>query len=128
MPPALGVIVSAIGLSVGFLTVKVELMLVVVTIAIPIIWEVPVARPTTVYANSLPFKVKTSWAASSILTWNDTWYVPISAKLKESSPLRVITAPLFGPSCGKLTSVPGATVAPVGPVGQVGPVTPIVEI
>jgi len=41
----------------GFLTVKIELTEVVVTMAIPTISEVPVARPTTVYAKSAPFKV-----------------------------------------------------------------------
>lgn len=37
VPPANGVIVSVAALPAGFLTVKIELILVVVTIAIPII-------------------------------------------------------------------------------------------
>ncbi len=37
--------------------------------------------------------------------------MPICAKLKESGPVLEISDPLFGSSCGKLTSVPGATVA-----------------
>ena len=57
VPPASGVIVKAAALSAGFLTVNIESTEVVVTIAIPIICEVPVARPTTVYSKSAPFKV-----------------------------------------------------------------------
>jgi len=57
VPPASGVIVSAAALPAGFLTVRIELMTVVVTIAIPIICEAPVALPTTVYSQSSPFKV-----------------------------------------------------------------------
>lgn len=48
VPPARGVMVKAVELPVGFRTVSIELMTVVVTRVIPIIWEVPVARPTTV--------------------------------------------------------------------------------
>ena len=57
VPPASGVIVSAVELPVGFLTVRIELTDVVVTIAIPMICDVPVARPTTVYAKSAPLIV-----------------------------------------------------------------------
>lgn len=60
VPPAFGVIVSAVVLSAGFRTVKMELILVVVTMAMPIIWLVSVARPTTVYASSLLFSVSTN--------------------------------------------------------------------
>jgi len=55
VPPATGVIVSAAAFPAGFLTVKIELITVVVTIAIPIISEAPVARPETVYSKSAPF-------------------------------------------------------------------------
>lgn len=48
VPPARGVIVSAVELLAGFLTVNIELVVVVVTRLIPIISDVPVARPTTV--------------------------------------------------------------------------------
>jgi len=48
VPPANGVIVSAVALPAGFLTVKTELTVDVVTRAMPIICSVPVARPTTV--------------------------------------------------------------------------------
>ncbi len=48
VPPARGVIVSAVELPAGFRTVSIELITVVVTSAIPTIWEVPVARPSTV--------------------------------------------------------------------------------
>ncbi|WP_335511500.1 hypothetical protein [Bacillus sp. JJ722] len=37
--------------------------------------------------------------------------MPIADKLNVLGPVRVIEAPLVGPSCGKLTSVFGATVA-----------------
>ena len=72
VPPASGVIVSAVELPAGFRTVNTELMLVVVTIAIPIIWLVPAARPTTVYYKSAPFKVNINCPASSTLTSNNT--------------------------------------------------------
>lgn len=58
VPPASGVIVNAAALPAGFLTVKIESVTVVVTIAMPTICEAPVALPTTVYAKSSPFKVK----------------------------------------------------------------------
>ena len=48
VPPASGIMVRAVEFPAGFLTVKMELILVVSTIAIPIIWSVPPARPTTV--------------------------------------------------------------------------------
>lgn len=48
VPPASGVIVSAATLSLGLRTVKIEFIEVVSTRYIPIIWEVPVALPTTV--------------------------------------------------------------------------------
>ena len=48
VPPANGVIVKAVELSAGFLTVIIELIEVVVTIVIPTIWFVPLALPTTV--------------------------------------------------------------------------------
>jgi len=70
VPPASGVIVIAAELPAGFRTVKIKLIAVVVTIAIPIICEAPVALPTTVYAKSSPFKVNSNYPASSILTSN----------------------------------------------------------
>ena len=48
VPPAPGVMVNAGELKKGLRTVSVELTLVVCTRAIPTIWLVPVARPTTV--------------------------------------------------------------------------------
>ena len=72
VPPANGVIVSAAAVPSGFRTVRTELITVVSTIAIPTIWETPVARPATVYAKSSPFKVKISCPASVTLTWNNT--------------------------------------------------------
>ncbi len=63
VPPAKGVMVSAAGLLAGFRTVRMELMVVVSTIAMPAICEAPVARPTTVYARSAPFSVRSSWPA-----------------------------------------------------------------
>ena len=72
VPPARGVMVSAAAVPSGFRTVKTELITVVSTIAIPTIWEAPVARPTTVYSKSSPFKVKISCPASVTLTWNNT--------------------------------------------------------
>ena len=72
VPPANGVIVRAAAVPSGFRTVRTELITVVSTIAIPTIWEVPVARPATVYAKSSPFKVKISCPASVTLTWNST--------------------------------------------------------
>lgn len=63
VPPANGVIVSAVELSAGFLTVKTELIVVVVKIANPIIWLVPVALPTTVYASGAPFNVNSNCPA-----------------------------------------------------------------
>ena len=72
VPPASGVMVNAAAVPSGFRTVKIELIEVVSTIAIPTIWEVPVARPTTVYAKSAPFKVRMSCPASVTLTWNST--------------------------------------------------------
>ena len=47
VPQASGVIVRAVELPAGFLTVKIEFSSVVVTMLIPIISDVPVARPTT---------------------------------------------------------------------------------
>ena len=73
VPPAKGVIVSAAALPAGFLTVKTELIEVVMTIAIPVIWLVPVARPTTVYGKSAPLIVNINCPASLTLTWNNTW-------------------------------------------------------
>ena len=61
-----------------WLYVKLEFTDVVVTRAKPIIWSVPVALPTALYSKSLPFKVSISCTASLTLTWNNTWYVPIS--------------------------------------------------
>lgn len=57
MPPAFGVIVNSVAFSAGFLTVNIEFSEVVVIIAVPIICEVPVALPTTVYSSSEPFKL-----------------------------------------------------------------------
>jgi len=71
VPPTNGVIVSAVALSAGFLTVKTELIVVVI-ITNPIIWLVHVALPTTVYANGAPFNVNCNWPASVTLTWNKT--------------------------------------------------------
>ena len=71
-PPASGVIVSAAAAPAGFCTVKTELMTVVSTIAIPTIWEAPVARPTTVYSRSAPFRVRINCPASVTLTSNNT--------------------------------------------------------
>ena len=48
VPPASGVMVSAAAVPSGFRTVKTELITVVSTIAIPTIWDTPVARPDTV--------------------------------------------------------------------------------
>lgn len=48
VPPARGVMVSAVDSPAGFRTVRIELMTDVCTRAIPTISEVPVARPTTV--------------------------------------------------------------------------------
>jgi len=73
VPLASDVIVSAAALPAGFLTVKMEFIDVVSTIDIPIIWDVPVARPTTVYAKSAPFKVNISCPASFTFTWNNIW-------------------------------------------------------
>ena len=72
VPPASGVIVSAAALLAGLRTVKMELMVVVVRMDIPIICEAPVARPTTVYSKSAPFKVNSNCPASSTLTSNST--------------------------------------------------------
>jgi hypothetical protein len=58
VPPAKGVIDNAAAFPAGFLTVKIEFITVVDTSTIPIICEAPVARPTTVYSKSAPFKVK----------------------------------------------------------------------
>ena len=66
VPPANGVIVSAVELSAGFLTVKTELIVVVVKIANPIIWLVPGALPTTVYASGSPFNVNQNYALVNI--------------------------------------------------------------
>ena len=52
VPPERGVMVSAVAFPVGLRTVRIELTSVVVTIAMPTICEVPVARPATVYAKS----------------------------------------------------------------------------
>lgn len=60
VPPAVGVIVSAAGLLAGLRTVKIELMVVVCTIDIPMISDAPVARPTTVYSKSASFKVNSN--------------------------------------------------------------------
>ena len=73
VPPANDVIVSAVALPEGFLTVKIELIVVVVTIVISMIWLVPVALPTTVYSKSAPFNVNINWPASSTPTWNKIW-------------------------------------------------------
>lgn len=71
--------------------------------------------------------------------------MPIEDKLNVLGPVRVIVVPLVGPFCGKLTSVPGATVAalsgginakksakpnapPAGPVGPVAPVEPLAPL
>ena len=48
VPPASGVIVSAVELPTGFLTVRIELIDVVCTNTAVEICDVPVARPTTV--------------------------------------------------------------------------------
>ena len=48
VPPASGVMVSAVKPPAGLRTVKIELTVVVVTSAIPTIWFVPVALPETV--------------------------------------------------------------------------------
>ena len=48
VPPASGVIVRAVEFPAGFLTVKIEFADEVEIILIPMISEVPVARPTTV--------------------------------------------------------------------------------
>ncbi|MDU0204704.1 hypothetical protein ACYEXS_25075 [Paenibacillus sp. MAH-36] len=47
VPPATGVMVRAVELPAGFLTVMMELMIVVCKILMPVICEVPVARPAT---------------------------------------------------------------------------------
>ena len=73
MPPASGVIVSAAALPAGFLTVKTEFSSVVVIMLRPTIALVPVARPTTVYARSAPFKVNKSCPASLTPTLNKIW-------------------------------------------------------
>ena len=72
VPPASGVIVRAVELPDGFLTVRIEFTEVVSTKAVPVICDVPVARPTTVYANSIPSRVRTNWPASLTGTWNET--------------------------------------------------------
>jgi hypothetical protein len=61
----------------GFLTVNIEFSAVVVIIENPIIWEVPVALPTTVYSRSAPFKVSNNCPASSTLTSNATYKKPL---------------------------------------------------
>ena len=48
VPPAIGVIVSPVGLLAGFLTVRIELIDVVCTNTAVEICEVPVLRPATV--------------------------------------------------------------------------------
>lgn len=48
VPPVKGVIVDDVGLSAGFLTVKIESICVVVIMLVPILYVVPVVRPTTV--------------------------------------------------------------------------------
>jgi len=60
VPPASGVTVSAAALPAGFRTARIESVTVVVTIAMPTIYEAPVALPTTVYARSSSFKVNIS--------------------------------------------------------------------
>ena len=71
VPPVKGVIVSAVALPAGFLTVNIEFVSVVIIIAVSMICEVPVALPTTVYSKSSPFKVNNNCPASFMLTWNN---------------------------------------------------------
>lgn len=73
VPPAKGVIISAVELSAGFLTVNIELIVDVSKRANPIVWLVPVALPTTVYAKESPFKVNSNYPSSLTPTWNNTW-------------------------------------------------------
>ena len=72
VPPASGEIVRAIELPAGFLTVRIEFTEVVWTKAVAVICDVPVARPTTVYASSAPSRVRINWPASVTGTWNET--------------------------------------------------------
>ena len=73
VPPAKGVIVSAAAFPVGFLTVNIELIVVVSTRNIPEISLVPVALPTTVYASGAPFKVNSNCPASETGTLKNIW-------------------------------------------------------
>ncbi len=54
VPPASGVTVSAAALPAGFLTVRIEFVTAVLTIAIPTICDAPVPLPTTVYSGLSP--------------------------------------------------------------------------
>lgn len=74
VPPAVGVIVSAIVLSSGFLTVNIEFSVVIVIINIPEISEVPVALTTTVYAIGVSLIVSYSCPASVTGTEKNTNY------------------------------------------------------
>lgn len=70
--PANGVIVSAVEFSLGFLTIKIELVDVVSIRNIPIISLVPVVLPTTVYSNGSSFKVNSNLPASETGTLKKT--------------------------------------------------------
>lgn len=110
VPPAVGVTVSAVGLPVGFCTVRTESADVVVMIVVSAIADVPVARPVTVAGRSPPLRVRMSCPGWLTPTLNETRYAPGSLRLKDDGPSRVIPSPT-APSFGNSTSAPGATVA-----------------
>ncbi len=78
VPPAIGLTVSATRFPVGLLTLRVVFNVDVVKSVLPIIWEVPVARPTKVRASSTPLTTNTSCPASAILTCQVIEYVPMA--------------------------------------------------
>lgn len=71
VPPAIGVTVRADELPDGFLTARIEFTEVVSTNAVPLICDVPVARPTAVYSRSAPSRVNIGWPGSVTDTWDE---------------------------------------------------------
>lgn len=98
VPPANGVIVSPFEFPAGFTTARIELLVVVVTNAVDVICDVPVARPTTVYARSALLSVSTNWPDSNTGTWKVTLYTPMAARSNVLGPVRAISDDVLGPS------------------------------
>ena len=103
VPPASGVIVNAAALPAGFRTVKTELITVVVTIAVPTIWEAPVARPATVYSRSEPFSVRINCPASSTLTKNGSQLTKTTSEKTETNTYNAVNQ-LVGFTDGETTA------------------------